>query len=166
MAEFGTLPYADIEYRTGASGGGFDKMRFRIPDPADYLDISDEDIVLSLEINRRGDGRPNRCCRCPATAAACPSVRALHPMLGRARAAKRLNILTCTGEGGYPAEPFTRMTEHVITQVATGLFGCGRTPSSARRWWSSNMPRAPSRGWAATSWGTRSPRGGPPCASR
>ena len=31
MAEFGTLPYTDIEYRTGESGGGFDKMRFIFP---------------------------------------------------------------------------------------------------------------------------------------
>jgi glutamate synthase domain-containing protein 2 len=30
--------------------------------------------------------------------------------------------LTCTGEGGYPAE-FLPYAEHVITQVATGLFG-------------------------------------------
>ncbi|HHC25691.1 MAG TPA: FMN-binding glutamate synthase family protein, partial [Desulfobacterales bacterium] len=37
-------------------------------------------------------------------------------------AAARLDTLTCTGEGGYPLDllPFK---EHVITQLATGLFG-------------------------------------------
>jgi glutamate synthase domain-containing protein 2 len=47
---------------------------------------------------------------------------ALTVMVGRARAAKRLNTLTCTGEGGYPQE-LVPYKEHVITQVATGLFG-------------------------------------------
>ena len=47
---------------------------------------------------------------------------ALTALTGRARAAKRLNSLTCTGEGGYPQE-FVPYAEYVITQVATGLFG-------------------------------------------
>ena len=33
QAEFGTLPYTDLEYRPGDSGGGFDKLRFRFPSP-------------------------------------------------------------------------------------------------------------------------------------
>ena len=47
---------------------------------------------------------------------------ALTALTGRARAAKRLNTLTCTGEGGYPKE-FVPYADFVITQVATGLFG-------------------------------------------
>ena len=40
----------------------------------------------------------------------------------RARAAKRLGTFTSTGEGGYPQQllPFK---DHIITQVATGMFG-------------------------------------------
>ena len=46
----------------------------------------------------------------------------LHAMLAQGRAATAWNTFTCTGEGGYPErlEPYD---DHVITQVATGLFG-------------------------------------------
>ena len=47
---------------------------------------------------------------------------ALTALTGRARAAKKMNTLTCTGEGGYPNE-FVPYKDFVITQVATGLFG-------------------------------------------
>ncbi|MBF8268029.1 MAG: putative glutamate synthase, central-C domain [Dehalococcoidia bacterium] len=47
---------------------------------------------------------------------------ALSVIVGRARAARRLNTLTCTGEGGYPQE-LVPYADNVITQVATGLFG-------------------------------------------
>jgi glutamate synthase domain-containing protein 2 len=47
---------------------------------------------------------------------------ALPVLVGRARAAERLNTLTSTGEGGYPKE-FVPHRDNIITQVATGLFG-------------------------------------------
>ena len=47
---------------------------------------------------------------------------ALPVLVGRARAARRLNTLTCTGEGGYP-DAFMPYRDNIITQVATGLFG-------------------------------------------
>jgi glutamate synthase domain-containing protein 2 len=43
-------------------------------------------------------------------------------MLARARAASYLGTLTSTGEGGYPKE-LEPYADHIITQVATGLFG-------------------------------------------
>jgi glutamate synthase domain-containing protein 2 len=43
-------------------------------------------------------------------------------MLARAIAAKEWNTFTCTGEGGYPEE-LVPYKDHVITQIATGLFG-------------------------------------------
>ena len=46
----------------------------------------------------------------------------LQVMLGRARAAARLGTFTSTGEGGYPDE-LRPYAAHVITQIATGLFG-------------------------------------------
>ena len=46
----------------------------------------------------------------------------LPTMLARAKAAMAWNTFTCTGEGGYPDE-LTAYDDHVITQVATGLFG-------------------------------------------
>src|SRR5512135_950568 len=58
MAETGMVPSTDLEYRTGGSGGGFDKMRFRFPTRQRDSKLSHDDISLTLELNRRGDGRP------------------------------------------------------------------------------------------------------------
>jgi glutamate synthase domain-containing protein 2 len=46
----------------------------------------------------------------------------LATMMARARAASKLGTFTCTGEGGYPEE-LLPYADHIITQVATGLFG-------------------------------------------
>jgi glutamate synthase domain-containing protein 2 len=46
----------------------------------------------------------------------------INTMLARAKAAEAWDTFTCTGEGGYP-EPLRRLDDHMITQVATGLFG-------------------------------------------
>jgi glutamate synthase domain-containing protein 2 len=43
-------------------------------------------------------------------------------MLARAKAAKEWDTFTSTGEGGYP-ESLVPYKNHVITQVATGMFG-------------------------------------------
>ena len=40
--------------------------------------------------------------------------------------------------------------DHVITQVATGMFGVRERQSSTRRLSSSSMPKGPSRAWADT----------------
>jgi len=123
MAETGELPVVDLEYNLGNSGGGFDKIRFKHADPEDYLEISDEDIDTSVDLNKRNDGRPEKTIAIPCYGGGMSyGSTALSVMVGRARAAKTLNTLTCTGEGGYPLE-LLPYAEHVITQVATGLFG-------------------------------------------
>ncbi len=123
MAETGNLPQVDLEYSLGFSGGGFDKIRFRVPDPSRYRRIDDVDLDLSLELNRRGDGRPERRLSLPCYSGGMSyGSMALSALTGRARAAQRLSTLTCTGEGGYPVE-FVPYADFVITQVATGLFG-------------------------------------------
>ena len=43
-------------------------------------------------------------------------------MVSRARAYKAFDSFTCSGEGGYP-DALKPYDDHVITQVATGLFG-------------------------------------------
>ena len=123
MAETGNLPNDDLEYRLGYSNGGFDKIRFRIPDPKDYLDIPDEEIDTSICLNKRGDGRPVRLISHPCYSGGMSfGSTSLSVLVGRARAAKRLNSFTCTGEGGYP-DAFVPYRDNIITQVATGLFG-------------------------------------------
>jgi glutamate synthase domain-containing protein 2 len=112
-----------VEYNLGNSGGGFDKIRFKLAHPKDYLDISDEKIDTSVQLNKRHDGRPNKTISIPCYGGGMSyGSTALAVMVGRARAAKRLNTFTCTGEGGYPLE-LLPYDDHVITQVATGLFG-------------------------------------------
>ena len=123
MAETGNLPQVEMEYNLGNSGGGFDKIRFKHPDPEQYLTISDEELDTSIDLNKRGDGRPERTISMPCYGGGMSyGSMALTALTGRARAAKRMNSLTCTGEGGYPQE-FIPYADHVITQVATGLFG-------------------------------------------
>jgi glutamate synthase domain-containing protein 2 len=123
MAETGELPRVNLEYSLGSSGGGFDKMRFRTPVASEYLKISDEEIDTSLALNRRGDNRPQKVLSLPCYGGGMSfGSTALPVIVGRARAAKRLNTMTCTGEGGYPPE-FLPYSEHVVTQMATGLFG-------------------------------------------
>jgi len=123
MAETGDLPYVDLEYSLGYSGGGFDKIRFKTPNPEEYLNIPDEKIDTSLVLNRRNDGRPVKILSLPCYSGGMSfGSTALPVLIGRARAARRLNTLTSTGEGGYP-EAFRAFKDNIITQVATGLFG-------------------------------------------
>lgn len=123
MAETGSAPHVDLEYNLGNSGGGFDKMRFKKPDSGLAIDLSDEDMDTSIDLNKTGDGRPLKTISIPCYGGGMSyGSTALSVIVGRARAAKRLNSLTCTGEGGYPPE-FLPYKDHVITQVATGLFG-------------------------------------------
>lgn len=123
MAETGKLPIVDLEYSLGKTGGGFDKIRFQLPKKQDYIDIPDDEIDTSLELNMRNDGRPKKTISIPCYGGGMSyGSTALPVMIGRARAAKRLNTLTCTGEGGYP-QGLVPYKDHVITQMATGLFG-------------------------------------------
>jgi len=123
MAETGDLPHIDMEYNLGNSGGGFDKIRFKHPVPGKRLDISHEEIDTSIELNKTGDERPTREISIPCYGGGMSyGSTALSVIIGRARAWMKLGSLTCTGEGGYPPE-FLPYKDHVITQVATGLFG-------------------------------------------
>jgi len=123
MAETGDLPDGDLEYNIGNSGGGFDKIRFKIPTPGDYLDIPDEDIDTGISLNKRNDGLSEMKLSLPVYGGGMSfGSTALNVLVGRARAAEQLNTLTCTGEGGYP-EKFKPYAANIITQVATGLFG-------------------------------------------
>jgi glutamate synthase domain-containing protein 2 len=122
MAETGHAPPAHLESTIGASGGGFDRLRFRfLPSPP--ADLRREDVSTELVLNRRKDSREKRKIDLPwyggGMSFGSTSIRVL---LSHCRLAKAWNTFTCTGEGGYP-DRMIPYANHVITQVATGLFG-------------------------------------------
>jgi len=126
QARTGAPPSGDIEYRIGASDGGFDRLAFRFElerDPRQVPAADPADFDLSLPLNRRGDHRPALILPLPWYGAGMSyGSISLPVMLARARAAQKLGTLTSTGEGGYPEE-LIPYADHIITQVATGLFG-------------------------------------------
>jgi glutamate synthase domain-containing protein 2 len=118
------------EFRCGGSGGGFDRLAFAFELTDEWQRsgvqgwLADpENFDMSLRLNRRGDGRPEICLPLPWYGAGMSfgSV-GLPVMLSRVRAAKFLGTFASTGEGGYP-DALAQYADHVITQVATGLFG-------------------------------------------
>jgi len=124
QAETGAPPTRG-EYRIGRSGGGFDIIQFHVEGeqaPATAPVPDPQGIDLSLVLNRRDHG-PRLKIPLPFYGGGMSfgSV-SLETMLARAIAAKATNTFTSTGEGGYPDE-LMPYADHVITQVATGLFG-------------------------------------------
>ena len=123
MAETGHAARAHLESELGNSGGGFDRLRLRFP-AAPPPGLRKQDIDTSLLLNRRpADDRPKIKIDVPwyggGMSFGSTNIRVL---LAKARAAKAWNTFSCTGEGGYP-DRFIPYADHVITQVATGLFG-------------------------------------------
>ncbi len=123
----GRPPEGNMEYRVGHSDGGFDRLAF-----AFELEGGGDDVVpsadpagfdMGLSLNRRQDGRPVIELPLPWYGAGMSygSV-GLPVMLARTKAARALDTFTSTGEGGYP-EALAPYADHIITQVATGLFG-------------------------------------------
>ncbi|MBW1805928.1 MAG: alpha-hydroxy-acid oxidizing protein [Deltaproteobacteria bacterium] len=124
MSEFGRVPEAGLEYKIGASGGGFDKMRIVLPAKKSGLEnLPDEEVDVGVELNRRDDNAHKVRIEVPFYGGGMSygSV-SITTMLSRMKAAKALGTFCCTGEGGYPDE-LKPYDDHVITQVATGLFG-------------------------------------------
>jgi glutamate synthase domain-containing protein 2/ferredoxin len=123
MAETGEMPPQGLEYRIGDSGGGFDRLRLAFPPRSAALAVPDDEINVGIELNRRDDASPRIRTGVPFYGAGMSygSV-SITTMLSRVRAAAALRTFCCTGEGGYPDE-LKPYDDHVITQVATGLFG-------------------------------------------
>ena len=124
QAETGLPPVdSGMEYKVGASGGGFDRMDFVFPESSPDPSLRAEDIDLGIQLNRTGDGRPQVDIGFPIYGGGMSfGSISLATMVSRARAYKTFDSFTCTGEGGYP-DGLTHYDDHVITQVATGLFG-------------------------------------------
>jgi len=124
MAETGDVPTAGLEYKIGASGGGFDKLRLIVKHGrSEPENITDSDIDVSVQLNRRDDQAHRVKIQVPFYGGGMSygSV-SINTILSRIKAAKALGTFCCTGEGGFPDE-LKPYDDHVITQVATGLFG-------------------------------------------
>ena len=120
QAETGEPLPLDHPGNTGMSGGGFDRLFFKLPETASKPDPNK--ICTAIDLNRRDSVTK---IRIPVPwyggGMSFGSV-SVHTMVARAKAAKMWRTFTCTGEGGYP-EALIPYKDHVITQIATGLFG-------------------------------------------
>jgi glutamate synthase domain-containing protein 2/ferredoxin len=123
QSETGLPPKQDIEYKVGASGGGFDRITFNFANEPPDISFKPEEVDLRIPLNRRNDGRPEVTIGLPIYGGGMSfGSISLITMLARARAYKAFDSFTCTGEGGFPEE-LKEYDDNVITQVATGLFG-------------------------------------------
>jgi len=116
----GKPPTSGLEYRVGKSGGGFDKLDFVFP--SKIYSIEDEKIDTSIQLNKKSEGKKISISIPVYGGGMSFGSVSLSVMLARAIAAKVWNTFTSTGEGGYPEE-LAHYSEHIITQIATGLFG-------------------------------------------
>ncbi len=118
----GEIPPETLNYKTGASNGGFDMLHFDFQEHIDQSSIDIRSFDLGIDLNRRGNGSKIKISQPTYGGGMSFGSISLNFMVARAKAAQMLNTFTCTGEGGYPEE-LLPYKDHVITQVATGLFG-------------------------------------------
>ncbi len=120
MASHGRPPSNGLEYRVGRSRGGFDLLDFKVA--TDHEFINDRGIDLSIVLGRRAPSKSKKIGLPVYGGGMSFGSVSLNFMLSRALAARELDTLTSTGEGGYPI-PLREFRDHVIVQVATGMFG-------------------------------------------
>jgi glutamate synthase domain-containing protein 2/NAD-dependent dihydropyrimidine dehydrogenase PreA subunit len=119
MAETGRPLPLEHPGNVGASGGGFDKLYFKMSGPKKF---DPDAICTAIDLNRRDEGTKIRIPIPMYGGGMSFGSVSIHTMVARAMAAKEWNTFTCTGEGGYPEE-LIPYKDNVITQIATGLFG-------------------------------------------
>src|SRR3989442_1421645 len=119
MALTGDLPKNDLEYKIGDSGGGFDVLGWK---NNGHAKIDEDDVDLSIALNKRSEGARIKIPLPIYGGGMSFGSISLNFMLERARAAQKIGTYTSTGEGGYP-DAIVPYRDHVITQVATGMFG-------------------------------------------
>jgi glutamate synthase domain-containing protein 2 len=121
QAATGRPPGNGLEYRTGKSGGGFDRLDFKFL-PQDQWTAASEAINLAIPLNRRGFGTEIEIAVPWYGGGMSFGSVSEQVMLARAMAAKAWSTFTSTGEGGYP-ESLVKYKDQIITQIATGMFG-------------------------------------------
>lgn len=121
QAEHAAPPDHGLEYRVGASEGGFDVLDFNWLPKDEQLPESTE-VDLSIPLNLRGEGKEITIPIPIYGGGMSYGSISEQVMLSRAIAAEKWNTFFSTGEGGYPSSLLT-YKDHIITQVATGMFG-------------------------------------------
>ncbi len=114
-------PDNGLEYRTGNSGGGFDKLGFKFL-PQESALPPETEVSLSISLNRRGFDREIEISVPWYGGGMSFGSVSEQVMMARTMAAREWNTFTSTGEGGYP-ESLVPLKDHIITQIATGMFG-------------------------------------------
>lgn len=134
QAELGRLPETTLEHETGSSDGGFDRIRLaprpglvprvleRAGRASDQAKPNSDEYRTAISLNRRKEGAQIWIPVPWYGGGMSYGSISLHVMLARAMAAKAFGTFMSTGEGGYP-DQLMPYADHVITQVATGLFG-------------------------------------------
>ncbi|MEE9168722.1 MAG: FMN-binding glutamate synthase family protein [bacterium] len=121
QAETGKPPTNGLEYRVGASGGGFDVLDFKFL-PEDQWITNGNLIDTSISLNGRPYDKKIKISVPWYGGGMSYGSISDHVMLSRVRAAKEWGTYTSSGEGGYP-DTIVPYKDNIITQVATGLFG-------------------------------------------
>ncbi len=116
----GEIPENGLEYKTGNSGGGFDVLGWKSHE--EVAKVDEDSVDLSISLNKRHEGRKIEIPLPIYGGGMSFGSISLNFMIARARAARKLETFTSTGEGGYP-DQIVPYRDHVITQVATGMFG-------------------------------------------
>jgi len=116
----GEIPEHGLEYKTGNSGGGFDVLGWKSHEGV--VKVDEDSVDLSISLNKRHEGRKIEIPLPIYGGGMSFGSISLNFMIARARAARKLKTYTSTGEGGYP-DQIVPYRDHVITQVATGMFG-------------------------------------------
>jgi len=121
QADTGKPPTNGLEYRMGNSGGGFDVLDFDFLPESGWLS-KDTEIDTSIPLNGR-DYDPRIQIPIPVYGGGMSyGSISEQVMLARVKAATEWGTFTSTGEGGYP-DSLVPHRDHVIIQVATGMFG-------------------------------------------
>ncbi len=121
QAETGKPPTNRLEYGVGNSGGGFDLLDFKFLSEDRWLP-EDFPADTSIPLNGRAYDRKIQIPIPFYGAGMSYGSISEQIMLARAKAAQKWKTFSSTGEGGYP-ESLVPYKDHVITQVATGMFG-------------------------------------------
>lgn len=124
QAETGALPEGSFEFQLGGSEGGFDRISIVEPPDrkAEWKTQIEDEYRTAIPLNRRTEGRRLWIPIPWYGGGMSYGSISLNVMLSRAKAARAFGTFISTGEGGYP-DALIPYSDHVITQVATGLFG-------------------------------------------